>query len=70
MSGYLDFKRTGHKEVDDIIWEIEQAGDSYHHTSQWDESSKLSDGTIEPSWIDKINEKILIAKKAPEDKAT
>lgn len=59
MSGYLYFDRTGHKEVDDIISMIEQAGDGCHHTSFWDDSE---DGR--PSYIEQINEKIAIAKKA------
>jgi len=59
MSGYLYFERTGHKEVDEILWRIEQAGDGYHHTSQWDESEKG-----EPSYMDKINEAIRAAKVA------
>jgi len=34
MSGYVDLKRTGHKEVDAILAAIEDAGDGFHHTSQ------------------------------------
>ncbi len=59
MSGYLDFERTGNKEVDEILWRIEQAGDAYHNTIQWDESKNG-----EPSYIDKINEAIRAAKAA------
>jgi len=64
MSGYLQFERTGHKEVDDILWMIEQAGDAYHHTNQWHDSFKFSDGIVEPSYIDQINQKIREAKIA------
>lgn len=59
MSGYLDFERTGHKEVDEILWLMEQAGDAYHHTRQWSDSENN-----EPSYMDKINEAILAAKAA------
>jgi hypothetical protein len=57
MSGYLYFERTGHKEVDEIIEMIEEAGHGYHHTSEWDceENGK-------PSYITKIDEKIRAAK--------
>lgn len=57
MSGYLRkaFIRTGIAVVDDIIQEIENAGDSYHHTDRW------RDDEYGPSCIDKINEKITIA---------
>lgn len=56
MAGYLCFERTGHKEVDEILWRIEQAGDGYRDTSQWDESEKG-----DPSYMDKINEAIRAA---------
>jgi hypothetical protein len=59
MSGYLDFERTGHKEVDEILWRIEQAGDGYHNTNQWSDSENG-----EPSYMDKINEAIRSAKVA------
>ena len=58
MSGYLDFKRTGHKEVDEILEAIERAGDGFHHTSQWDDD--LGSGK---SYADIIDEKIEAAKK-------
>jgi hypothetical protein len=38
MGGYLEFDSTGVKEVDSILSAIENAGDGYHHTSQWGES--------------------------------
>ena len=63
MSGYLDFKRTGHKEVDEILEAIERAGDGFHHTSQWDDD--LGDGK---SYIDLIDEKIEAAQLALTDK--
>lgn len=59
MSGYIDLKRTGHKEVDAILDAIERAGDGFHHTSQWDED--LGHGK---SYIDIINEKIDAARTA------
>jgi hypothetical protein len=57
MSGYLQFGRTGHKEVDDILQMIENTGQSYHHTSQWGDNENGA-----PSHIDQINEKIRAAK--------
>ena len=51
MSGYLDFKYTGVKEVDDILAALESAGSGYHNTSQWDEKE---DG--EQSYIEMIQE--------------
>ncbi len=39
MSGYLNFKRTGVECIDAIIDELEYAGTSYHHTSQWDDEA-------------------------------
>ena len=53
MSGYLDFKRTGNLEVDAILSMIEEAGNSYHNTSQWADGD---DGDI--SYIEKINDLI------------
>jgi len=44
VSGYLNFKRTGVQEIDEIIEQLEYAGDSYHHTSQWDEESFSNPG--------------------------
>ncbi len=63
MSGYLDFKRTGNKEVDEILEAIERAGDGFHHTSQWDDD--LGEGK---SYLDLIDEKIEAAKAALTDK--
>ena len=57
MSGYLGFKRTGHKEVDEILQAIEEAGSGYHCTSDWDE--ELYSGK---SYCDLIDEKIEAAK--------
>ena len=58
MSGYLSFKRTGHKEVDAILQAIEDAGDAYHCTSNWDEESASG-----KSYSDIINAKIEEAQK-------
>ncbi len=63
MSGYLDFKRTGNKEVDEILEAIERASDGFHHTSQWDDD--LGEGK---SYLDLIDEKIEAAKAALTDK--
>ena len=57
MSGYLSFKRTGHKEVDGILQAIEDAGRDYHCTSYWDD--ELDSGK---SYCDRIDEKIEAAK--------
>ena len=38
MSGYLKFNYTGVEEIDAIISELEYAGDSYHHTSDWSDT--------------------------------
>lgn len=53
MSGYLRFNSTGVPAVDAILQAIENAGDYYHHTSQWQDSD---DG--EKSQIELIDEKI------------
>jgi hypothetical protein len=58
MSGYICLKRTGHKEVDEILNAIESAGDCWHHTSQWSE-----EGYDGKSSMDRINEKIEAAKR-------
>lgn len=52
MSGYLDFERTGHAEVDAILEMIEAAGSGYHNTSEW------RDKDNGPSYLERINEKI------------
>lgn len=39
MSGYLWFTRTNVPEIDEIINQLEYAGDSYHHTAQWDDEA-------------------------------
>lgn len=59
MSGYLNFKRTGHPGVDSILDAIESAGDAFHNTSEWDED--IGNGK---SYTDIINEKIEAAKIA------
>jgi len=58
MSGYLGFERTGHKEVDAIIETVENAGDAYHHTSQW------ADDEYGESYISVINKKIRAVAEA------
>jgi len=37
MSGYLHFNKTGIKEIDEIIEQLEDAGTAFHHTSDWSE---------------------------------
>ena len=37
MSGYLRFNRTGNEKFDAVLSAIENAGHSFHHTSQWSE---------------------------------
>lgn len=56
MSGYLSFNRTGHPEVDAILSAIEDAGDGYHHTSQWGDEIYWRDD--KKSYMDIIDEKI------------
>jgi hypothetical protein len=61
MSGYLRFNRTGNEKFDAVLDRIEEAGDCYHHTSQWNEDiSYREDGK---SCIDLINEAIDAAIK-------
>lgn len=57
MSGPLAFKKTGHKEVDEILYAIEEAAHGFNHTSLWDQD--LGDGK---SYNDLIDEKIDAAK--------
>jgi hypothetical protein len=60
MSGYLSFTRTGNALVDDILSAIENAGDSFHHTSDWQDKNDWLDGK---SCIELIEEKIEIARQ-------
>lgn len=46
MAGYLQFDKTGVPEVDAILEELRQAGDAYHHTSQWGDEPAFGDMTI------------------------
>ncbi len=39
MSGYLDFRYTDCKPVDDILWALERAGSAYHHTDSWGDAA-------------------------------
>lgn len=41
MSGYLWFTRTNVPEIDEIIEQLEDAGNAYHHTAYWDEETLL-----------------------------
>jgi hypothetical protein len=53
MSGYIDLCRTGYTPFDAVLEAIEDAGNAYHHTAQWQD-----DDNGEPSHIERINEKI------------
>ena len=60
MSGYIGLNRTGFAPFDDALSLIEDAGDAYHHTSQW-----IDDGwNGEKSYLDQINESIAFAAKS------
>ena len=54
MSGYIFFERTGVKEVDELLGEIESAGSSYHSTSQWNDENEYGD---KKTCIERIFEK-------------
>ena len=57
MSGYISLNRTGFPAFDDVLSLIEDAGSSYHHTSQW-----IDEGwNGEKPFIDQINESISFA---------
>ena len=63
MSGYIELNRTGFGPFDDSLSLIEEAGDSYHHTSQW-----LDEGwNGEKPYIDRINESIEFAANSYSD---
>ena len=63
MSGYIGLNRTGFGPFDDSLSLIEEAGDSYHHTSSWlDEGWKG-----EKPYIDRINESIEFAANSYSD---
>ena len=60
MSGYIELNRTGFAPFDDALSLIEEAGDAYHHTSQW-----IDDGwTGEKPYLVQINESIEFAAKS------
>ena len=60
MSGYIELNRTGFAPFDDALSLIEEAGDAYHHTSQW-----IEDGwTGEKPYLVQINESIEFAAKS------
>ena len=61
MSGYLWFKQTGVKEIDDILNALHDAGNAYHHTEYWDDESEVrEDGK---SYVDLIQDAADIAAK-------
>ena len=63
MSGYIELNRTGFGPFDDSLSLIEEAGDSYYHTSQW-----LDEGwNGEKPYIDRINESIEFAANSYSD---
>jgi len=63
MSGYIRLNRTGFGPFDDSLSLIEEAGDSYHHTSQW-----IDEGwNGEKPYIDRINESIEFAANSYSD---
>ncbi len=63
MSGYIGLNRTGFGPFDDSLSLIEEAGDSYHHTSKW-----LDEGwNGEKPYIDRINESIEFAANSYSD---
>ena len=63
MSGYIKLNRTGFGPFDDSLSLIEEAGDSYHHTSKW-----LDEGwNGEKPYIDRINESIEFAANSYSD---
>ena len=63
MSGYIKLNRTGFGPFDDSLSLIEEAGDSYYHTSQW-----LDEGwNGEKPYIDRINESIEFAANSYSD---
>ena len=63
MSGYIRLNRTGFGPFDDSLSLIEEAGDSYHHTSQW-----LDEGwNDEKPYIARINESIEFAANSYSD---
>ena len=63
MSGYIELNRTGFGPFDDSLSLIEEAGDSYHHTSKW-----LDEGwNGEKPYIARINESIEFAANSYSD---
>ena len=63
MSGYIRLNRTWFGPFDDSLSLIEEAGDSYHHTSQW-----IDEGwNGEKPYIDRINESIEFAANSYSD---
>jgi len=60
MSGYLHFDKTGNSFIDAISDEIENAGDAYHHTSDWCEASWRED---KKSYLEAIQDALNKAAK-------
>jgi hypothetical protein len=58
MSGYIFFKRTKVKEIDELLASIEDAGHAYHHTDYWNDEQEWRDGK---TCIERIFEKAQIA---------
>jgi hypothetical protein len=57
MSGYLDFKYTGVREIDNIIDQLEYAGNAYHHTAYWDDEAFGHPGKTHKELIQEALEK-------------
>lgn len=55
MSGYIFLNRTGNKKFDAVLTELENAGNAFHHTSQWQDRVGWLD---DKSYLQKINELI------------
>ena len=53
MSGYLNFDITGDEKIDAIVDILNQAGDGFHHTEDWNEPMSGYGGR---SYIDLIQE--------------
>lgn len=54
MSGYLSFYRTGNEKFDAVLSAIEDAGDAFHHTSEWSYPCDQLDGKSYLDIIDKL----------------
>ena len=54
MSGYLRFNSTNNELVDRLLFVLECAGSSYHHTEYWSETDEFSGQT--KSYLEQIQE--------------